>query len=31
MRQDLDMIDVRWIIASVFQDLYISGLREIRL
>jgi len=25
------MIDARWIIASVFKDLYLSGLREIRL
>ena len=25
------MIDVRWIIASVFKALYLSGLREIRL
>jgi len=25
------MIDVRWIIASVFKDLYLSRLREIRL
>ena len=25
------MIDVRWIIASVFKDLYLSGLRKIRL
>ena len=25
------MIDPRWIIASVFKDLYLSGLREIRL
>jgi len=31
MPQDLDMIDARWIIASVFKDLYLSGLREIRL
>jgi len=25
------MIDARWIIASVFNDLYLSGLGEIRL
>jgi len=25
------MIDARWIIASVFKDLYLSELREIRL
>ena len=25
------MIDARWIIASVFKDLYLSVLREIRL
>ena len=25
------MIDARWIIASLFKDLYLSGLREIRL
>jgi len=25
------MIDMRWIIASVFKDLYLSGLSEIRL
>ena len=25
------MIDARWIITSVFKDLYLSGLREIRL
>jgi len=25
------MIDERWIIASVFKDLYLSGFREIRL
>jgi len=25
------MIDARWIIASVFKDLCLSGLREIRL
>jgi len=25
------MIDARWIIASVFKDLYLSGLGEIRL
>jgi len=25
------MIDARWIIASVFKDLYLSRLREIRL
>jgi len=25
------MIDVGWIIASVFKDLYLSGLRAIRL
>jgi len=25
------MIDARWMIASVFKDLYLSGLREIRL
>jgi len=25
------MIDARWIIASVFKDLHLSGLREIRL
>jgi len=25
------MIDARWIIASVFKDLLLSGLREIRL
>jgi len=25
------MIDARWIIASVFKGLYLSGLREIRL
>jgi len=25
------MIDARWIIANVFKDLYLSGLREIRL
>jgi len=25
------MIDARWIIASVIKDLYLSGLREIRL
>jgi len=25
------MIDARWNIASVFKDLYLSGLREIRL
>jgi len=25
------MIDARWIIASVFKDLYLSGLREMRL
>jgi len=25
------MIDARWIIPSVFKDLYLSGLREIRL
>jgi len=24
------MIDARWIITSVFKDLYLSGLREIR-
>jgi len=31
MPQDLDMINARWIIASVFKDLYLSGLRDIRL
>jgi len=31
MPEDLDIIDARWIIASVFKDLYLSGLREIRL
>jgi len=25
------MIDARWVIASVFKDLYLSGLGEIRL
>ena len=25
------MIDARWIIASVFKDLYLSRLREIKL
>jgi len=25
------VIDARWIIVSVFKDLYLSGLREIRL
>ena len=25
------MIDARWLFASVFKDLYLSGLREIRL
>jgi len=25
------MIDARWIMASVFKDQYLSGLREIRL
>jgi len=25
------MIDARWIIPSVFKDLYLSGLTEIRL
>jgi len=31
MPQDLDMIDARWIIATVFKDLYLFRLREIRL
>jgi len=31
MPWDLDMIDARWLIASVFKDLYLSGFREIRL
>jgi len=31
MPLDLDMIDARCIIASVFKDLYLSKLTEIRL
>jgi len=31
MPWDLDMIDARWIIASVFKDLYLSALREISI
>jgi len=31
MPEDMDMSDARWIIASVFKGLYLSGLREIRL